>query len=61
MPSDARKEHRAKYFYLRAALRLGLGERAGALGDLETAISVWPARDNPAFRALENVRAAGGG
>jgi hypothetical protein len=61
MPSDAPKEQRAKYFYLRAALRLGLGERTGALGDLEAAISVWPARANPAFRALENVRAAGGG
>jgi len=61
MPSDARKEHRAKYFYVRAALRLGLGERAGALGDLENAIAVWPARANPAFQALKNVRAAGGG
>jgi hypothetical protein len=61
MPSDARKEHRANYFYVRAALRLSRGDRAGAVGDLETAISVWPARANPAFQALENVRAAGGG
>ncbi|HEV7476122.1 MAG TPA: DUF2723 domain-containing protein [Burkholderiales bacterium] len=61
MPSDELKMHRAKYFYVRAALRLGLGERAGAMGDLETAISVWPARANPAFKALDNVRAAGGG
>jgi hypothetical protein len=61
MPSDELKMHRAKYFYVRAALRLGQGDRAGAAGDLETAISVWPARANPAFKALENVRAAGGG
>jgi len=61
MPSDELKMHRAKYFYVRAALRLGLGDRPGAVGDLETAISVWPARANPAFKALENVRAAGGG
>ncbi len=61
MPSDAKKEQRSKYFYLRAALRLGLGERAGALADLETSIAVWPAQSNPAFKALQNVRAAGGG
>lgn len=60
MPSDELKMHRAKYFYVRAALRLGMRDSAGAVGDLETAISVWPARANPAFKALDNVRAAGG-
>jgi len=61
MPPDAMKMHRAKYFILRAALRLGAGERAGAMRDLETAAAVWPARANPAFPALENLRRDAGG
>jgi hypothetical protein len=60
MPSDARKAERAKYFYLRARLRLDMGDRAGALRDLETAVEVWPARENAAQAALDNVRAAAG-
>jgi hypothetical protein len=29
--------------------------------DLETAAAVWPARANPAFQALENLRRDAGG
>jgi len=56
MPPEAMKMHRAKYFYARAVLRLGAGDRAGATRDLEAAAVVWPARANPAFQALETLR-----
>jgi hypothetical protein len=59
MRPDEMKMYRAKYFYVRAALRLGNGDRAGALEDLGTSGAIWPARANPALKALENVRAAG--
>ena len=61
MPPAAMKTHRAKYFYARAALRLGAGDRAGATRDLETAAATWPARDNPALQALEDLRRGAGG
>jgi hypothetical protein len=53
MPSDVRKVYRAKYFYLRGALRLDLGDRAGAVGDFEIAISLWPAAANQAIKPLQ--------
>ena len=58
MPSDVRKADRSRFFYLRAALRLGTSDQAGALLDLETAVALWPARENRAIQALENVRRA---
>lgn len=61
MPSDARKADRSRFFYLRAALRLGANDAAGAIADLETAVALWPARENRAIRALEDVRRATGG
>lgn len=59
MPSDVRKADRSRFFYLRAALRLATSDQAGAILDLETAVALWPARENRAIRALENVRRAG--
>jgi hypothetical protein len=61
MPSDVRKAERSRFFYLRAALRLGGNDPTGAIADLETAVALWPARENRAIRALENVRHATGG
>jgi hypothetical protein len=60
MPSDARKVHRAKYFELRAALRLDLGDRGGAIGDFETALAIWPVPANRAIKALEDLYRASG-
>ncbi|HEX6691143.1 MAG TPA: DUF2723 domain-containing protein [Burkholderiales bacterium] len=61
MPPDARKPHRAKYFYLRAALLLSKGDAAGAAREIGASIAAWPAAANPAFRAHENLRRAAGG
>jgi hypothetical protein len=61
MPPDARKPHRAKYFYLRAALRLSRGDAAGAQREIEASIAAWPAAANPALRARDNLRRATGG
>jgi hypothetical protein len=55
MPSDVRKVHRSRYFHLRGALRLDLKDRAGAIDDFETALSLWPASDNRAIKALEDL------
>ncbi|HUF82831.1 MAG TPA: hypothetical protein VMN03_16975, partial [Burkholderiales bacterium] len=55
MPSDVRKVHRARYFQLRAALRLDLGDRAGAIEDFETALSLWPTPDNRAIKPLQDL------
>ena len=54
MPSDVPKPQRARYFYLRGALRADR-DRAGTLGDFETAITVWPAPENPAIKPLEDL------
>jgi hypothetical protein len=60
MPSDAPKAHKAKYFFLRGAVRLDLGDKAGALGDFETALDVWPKTGNEAVLPLTDLyRAAG--
>ena len=56
MPADAPKDERARFFHLRGAMRAGMGDKAGALRDFEAALSVWPARDNPAAQALEELR-----
>jgi hypothetical protein len=60
MPGDARKEQRAKYFYLLAALRLGRGDAAAAARELEASIAAWPAAANPALGARDNLRRAAG-
>jgi len=60
MPSDAMKAHKAKFFHLRGALRLDLGDKAGALGDFETALEVYPTPGNEAVKPLTDLyRAAG--
>ena len=60
MPSDVPKEHLSRFFYIRGVLRDNLRDSPGAAGDLETAVSVWPSPDNPAFGALqEHYRQAG--
>jgi len=60
MPSDATKQHRSKFFHVRALLRLDLGDRQGAVRDLQTALDVWPAADNDALGVLRGLyRAAG--
>lgn len=53
MPSDVPKEHLSRFFYIRGVLRANVGDKAGALGDLDTAVSVWTAPGNPAFKELE--------
>lgn len=53
MPSDVPKEHLSRFFYIRGVVRDNLRDDAGAAGDLETAVSVWPAPGNGAFTALE--------
>jgi hypothetical protein len=60
MPPDAIKQHRSKFFHVRALLRLDLGDRQGAVRDLQTALDVWPAPDNDALGVLRGLyRAAG--
>jgi hypothetical protein len=60
MPSDVPKENLSRFFYVRGVLRDNLRDAPGAAGDLETAVSVWPAPDNPAFNALqEHYRRSG--
>ena len=55
MPSDVPKEHLARFFYLRGALRANLRDRPGAIDDLETALRVWRTPDNPAIPPLEDL------
>jgi hypothetical protein len=55
MPSDVPKLHQSRFFHLRGALRLDLGERAAAIRDFETALSLWPVPENPAVQPLEDL------
>ena len=55
MPSDAPKEHVARYFALRGALRANMQDASGAIRDLETSLSLYPASDNGAIRPLEEM------
>lgn len=55
MPGDAPKQHLARFFYLRGALRANVGQRAGAIEDMETALHVWRTPDNPAIQPLEDL------
>src|SRR5438309_2293648 len=54
MPSDVPKEHLSRFFYSGVILRGNLRDNPGAARDLETAVSVWPAPGNPAFKALQD-------
>jgi hypothetical protein len=60
MPDDVGKGYRSRFFYLRGALRLDVGDRAGALSDFETALAVWPSPGNPATRPLRDLYRATG-
>jgi hypothetical protein len=55
MPSDIPKEHLSRFFYIRGALRANVGDRAGGIGDLETALSIWRRPINPAIKPLEDL------
>ncbi|OGA54036.1 MAG: hypothetical protein A3G25_11820 [Betaproteobacteria bacterium RIFCSPLOWO2_12_FULL_63_13] len=55
MPSDVPKEFLARYFYLGGAMRAGRGDRSGAVGNLETALSIWHSPKNPAIATLETL------
>ena len=55
MPSDAGKEHTARWFYLRGSLRADLQDLAGAIRDFETAFSVWPTPTNMAIKPLQDL------
>ncbi len=57
MPGDAPKERRARFFELRGYLRLGQGDAAHGLEDLETSVAIWPAASNRARVALADLRA----
>lgn len=58
MPTDANKSHKARYFYVRGALRLDLGDKPGAVRDFQTSLEVWPSPENPATRPLKDALAA---
>jgi hypothetical protein len=60
MPTEANKSHKSRYFYVRGALRLDLGDKQGALRDFQTSLDVWPSPDNPATRPLKEERLSEG-
>ena len=55
MPSDARRNMKARFFELRAYVRLARNDVPGATADLETSISLWPMKDNGAATALGDL------
>ncbi|HEX9395731.1 MAG TPA: hypothetical protein VF943_03220, partial [Burkholderiales bacterium] len=57
MPSDASKRQRARYLELRGYVRFDLGDRRGALEDLEAAAAAWPVAANSAGPALKRIGA----
>jgi hypothetical protein len=61
MPADVTKLQRSKYFFLRGLMRLDLGDRTGAVADLETAYSLWPVKENPARAPLRDLQQGGSG
>jgi hypothetical protein len=60
MPSDASKQVKARYFELRAYLRLAQKDELGAIQDLETAVSLWPVKSNGAVTPLGDLYAKAG-
>ncbi len=55
MPSDAPKDHVARYFALRGVVRANMQDHAGAIRDLETSFSLYPARENTAIEPLSDL------
>jgi hypothetical protein len=55
MPADASKHYQARFFEVRAYVRMEGGDRGGARRDLESALAVWPVRENGAITALEDL------
>jgi hypothetical protein len=60
MPADVTKPHKSRFFYLRGALRLDLGDKAGATRDFQTAFELWPTPDNRAVSPLKDLYGAAG-
>jgi hypothetical protein len=60
MPPDVPKQHLSQFFNIRGIVRVNLGDRPGAIRDLETAVSVWPVPDNGAIKVLEGLYAETG-
>ena len=60
MPADVPKENLSRFFYIRGVLRANVRDSAGALRDLDTAVSIWPSPANAAFKELENQYRSGG-
>ncbi len=58
VPNDANKSHKSRYFYVRGALRLDVGDKQGAVRDFQTSLEVWPSPENPAARPLKDALAA---
>jgi hypothetical protein len=57
MPGDATKERHARFFELRAYLRLEQGDARRALEDLDIALAIWPSEKNRARIAAADLRA----
>ncbi|HEX6691734.1 MAG TPA: DUF2723 domain-containing protein [Burkholderiales bacterium] len=57
MPVDAAKYHQARVFETRAQIRLRLGDKRGAMEELESALRIWPAPGNGAGAELARLRA----
>src|SRR5688572_5021825 len=55
MPSDVSKEHLSRFFYIRGVLRSNMGDRQGAMADLETAVFTWQLPTNAAIGVLEDL------
>jgi hypothetical protein len=55
MPADASKFYQARFFEVRAYVRLEGRDRARAVRDLETALAIWPVPENGAITALEDL------
>jgi hypothetical protein len=55
MPSDVSKEHLSRFFYIRGVLRSNMGDRQGAVADLETAVFTWQLPTNAAIAVLEDL------
>ena len=55
MPSDVSKEHLSRFFYIRGVLRSNMGDRKGAIADLETAVFIWQLPTNAAIATLEDL------
>jgi hypothetical protein len=57
---DAGKREQARYFELRAHLRLSQGDRRGAREDFETSVALCPVKENTAIAPLTDLYQAAG-